>query len=116
MGPTVEPTSETTIRPIVGATVTNIYVYNKNLVGAVTNEPGPNRKTRSALTYPKIRQSDKSIALKLADRIANISQGGSLVEMYRKEYPEFRHGLFIPTKDQRILDMWKALDKWAEKV
>lgn len=87
-----------------------------NLVGAVTNEPGPNRKTRAALTYPKIRQSDKAIALKLADRIANISQEGSLVEMYRKEYPEFRHGLFIPTKDQRILDMWKALDKWAEKV
>jgi len=64
------------------------------LVSAVTNEPGPNRKTRAALTYPKIRAAGpRATALKLADRIANVSNGGAAVEMYRKEHDGFKHGL-----------------------
>lgn len=60
-----------------------------DLVSAVTNEPGPNRKTRHALTYPKIRETPDAIILKLADRLANVTAGGSLVGMYRKEQKEF---------------------------
>src|SRR5690242_15177660 len=41
------------------------------LVEAVTNEPGTNRKVRNALTYPKIRAYPEATLLKLADRIAN---------------------------------------------
>lgn len=89
------------------------------LVGAVTNEPGENRKVRAAMTYPKIRRAGHlAVALKLADRIANLRTGGKLVEMYRKEYPDFRHGLHIShlAGDQvvimRVDKMWAWLDKW----
>lgn len=86
------------------------------LVGAVTNEEGPNRKVRAALTYPKIRNTRDAVALKLADRIANVSAGGKLVAMYKKEYPDFRWGLYLTNlegrvDDARILAMWETLDK-----
>lgn len=65
------------------------------LVGAVTSEPGLNRKTRNALTYPKIREAGmRAVALKLADRIANVESGGRAIGMYVKEHPEFRHGIY----------------------
>lgn len=85
------------------------------LVGAVTNEPGENRKVRSALTYPKIRKAGTmAIALKLADRIANLSNGGKLVEMYRNEYADFRHGIMpVVVEDMRLAKMWEDLDAWA---
>lgn len=63
------------------------------LVSAVTNEPGPNRKARHALTYPKIRETENAVIIKLADRLANVSAGGSLIEMYQKEHEEFRRQL-----------------------
>lgn len=78
------------------------------LVGAVTNEEGVNRKMRNALTYPKIRNNgENAIRLKLADRIANVETGGNLVEMYRKEYEDFRRALYTPGQAE---DMWKHLD------
>lgn len=77
------------------------------LVHAVTNEDGPNRKTRHALTYPKIRENgEKAIRLKLADRIANVEAGGNLVGMYRKEYEDFKRALYTPNQAE---DMWKHL-------
>lgn len=77
------------------------------LVGAVTNEPGPNRKTRHALTYPKIRSVKGAVRLKLADRIANVEAGGKLVEMYQKEYEDFKRNLYTPGECEA---MWKHLD------
>lgn len=77
------------------------------LVGAVTNEPGPNRKVRAALTYPKIRACVGATALKLADRIANVENGGKLVDMYRKEHEDFRRGLYCPGRHE---EMWAHLD------
>ena len=65
------------------------------LVWAVTNEPGPNRRARHALTYPKIRAQRGATLLKLADRIANVEAGGKLVEMYCKEYVDFTKGLRV---------------------
>jgi (p)ppGpp synthase/HD superfamily hydrolase len=77
------------------------------LVHAVTNEDGPNRKTRHALTYPKIREAgDKAIQLKLADRIANVESGGNLVGMYRKEFEDFRRALYTTGQAE---DMWQHL-------
>jgi len=66
------------------------------LVGAVTSEPGENRKVRNALTYPKIREAGiRAVALKLADRIANVEFGGRGVSMYKKEHATFQHGIYI---------------------
>jgi len=60
-----------------------------NLVFAVTNEPGKNRKERWVNTAKKIRSHPLGIHLKLADRIANVSasirQRSDLLGMYLKE-------------------------------
>lgn len=81
------------------------------LVNAVTSEDGPNRKTRNALTYPKIRAAgERAVALKLADRIANVEYGGRASDMYKREHADFKHGINITTDDERILKMWKHLD------
>lgn len=82
-----------------------------DLVYRVTNEPGVNRKARHALTYPKIAASDDAITLKLADRIANTEQcyldTSPQLEMYRKEYPDFRKQLY---KQGTHDAMWRHLD------
>jgi (p)ppGpp synthase/HD superfamily hydrolase len=85
------------------------------LVAAVTNEEGPNRKTRHALTYPKIRTTPDAILVKLADRIANVEAGGNLVGMYRKEYADFKHALHgavvsRPEYLEKVNAMWEELD------
>lgn len=82
-----------------------------DLVYAVTNEDGPNRKVRAALTYPKIRANYYAVALKLADRIANVESGGDLVEMYKKEYEDFRRSL--RTNSEHPV-MWDHLDRLME--
>lgn len=69
------------------------------LVSAVTDEPGANRKERKAMTYPKIKAAgEEAIALKLADRIANVEYSittGNLrmQKMYRKEFDELNKNL-----------------------
>ncbi|MFP9115282.1 HD domain-containing protein [Flavobacterium sp. RHBU_3] len=64
------------------------------MVFAVTDEPGANRKERKAKTYVKLAQNPDSVIVKLADRIANVEfsvvhGNASLLEMYRKEQPGF---------------------------
>lgn len=78
-----------------------------DLVAAVTDEPGENRKVRKALTYPKIRAAGYlAVRLKLADRIANVEQGG-LNKMYQKEHDDFRRNLYTAGENE---DMWAHLD------
>ncbi len=83
------------------------------LVRAVTNEEGANRKVRAALTYPKIRNCPGAVCLKLADRIANVEHGGKLVEMYIKEYEDFRRALYTQGEYE---DMWAHLDKLLKRT
>lgn len=90
------------------------------LVYAVTNELGRNRKERNERTYPKIRGNDRPTALKLADRIANVEHGsinGGKDEMYRKEFSSFESMLRPGDKaeeDQRLERMWRHLRKLLE--
>jgi hypothetical protein len=77
------------------------------LVESVTAEDGPNRKTRNALTYPKTRVGGAySVRLKLADRIANVRNGGASVEMYQREYADFHRALYTQGENE---DMWMYL-------
>jgi (p)ppGpp synthase/HD superfamily hydrolase len=82
-----------------------------DLVYRVTNEEGKNRKERHAKTYPKIYESNDAITLKLADRIANteqsVKENNVLLEMYKREYPQFKDMLF---KSGSHDEMWKHLD------
>lgn len=100
---------EKTVRELFGHRVAD-------LVSAVTNEPGENRKIRNLLTYPKIRTTEDAILVKLADRIANTQKGGTLIQMYRKEYPVFRDNLTpsvvsSPEYAEVVDTMWSVLDR-----
>jgi len=93
-----------------------------DLVYAVTNEPGANRKERQLATYPKIRAVENAIIVKLADRLANVQfslqaaedkRNKSLFGMYKKEYPGFREALYKKCKTFNatpLVQMWARLD------
>jgi (p)ppGpp synthase/HD superfamily hydrolase len=64
------------------------------LVYAVTDELGRNRKDRHAKTYPKTAKLPEAVVLKLADRIANVehsieTKDQDKLGMYLKEHVEF---------------------------
>jgi len=69
-----------------------------NLVECVTDADAPTRAERKALTYVKIKSSPDAVALKLADRIANMrfavrTDNKRQQKMYRKEADEFEYAL-----------------------
>ena len=81
------------------------------IVYCVTDELGRNRKERKAKTLPKIASNPDAVIVKLADRIANIQHGGK-VDMYQKEYLNFRDTLKQP--DQLAQPLWDTLDRLME--
>lgn len=82
-----------------------------DLVFAVTNEPGRNRRERFLRTYPKIRAHPDGIVLKLADRIANVihalQANPDILAMYRREWPVFEAELRKPGECDA---MWAHLE------
>ena len=82
------------------------------IVFAVTDELGRNRKERKEKTYPKIIAcGEKAVSVKIADRIANIEHGirmgNDITQMYRDEYNDFYKHLH---EDNTIADpLWKHL-------
>lgn len=88
----------------------------------VTDQPGITRKDRKLNSYPVIASSPWAVILKLADRLANVRRGGKL-DMYRKEYPDFRKALLRVVSESDLAfrekgfahNMWDELDKLMEK-
>lgn len=83
--------SEREIRELFGESVADIVV-------AVTSKPGGNRSERWAATVPGILTNEGAVAVKLADRIANIShtvtkKNDSFLKMYLKEHHVFSESL-----------------------
>jgi len=78
------------------------------IVFCVTDEMGRNRKERKTKTLPKIASNPDAVIVKLADRLANIKHGGK-VDMYVKEYPEFRKALKF--SDTMADSLWAELDE-----
>ncbi len=82
------------------------------LVQAVTNEPGKNRKERHEKTYPKTRAHPLGTALKLSDRIANVRESDRTqsrhLGMYRKEHDGFKNSLYVP---EQYEGMWAELER-----
>ena len=68
------------------------------IVYAVTDELGRNRKERKYKTYPKIKINEDAIIVKLADRIANVRNSlkhkPEMAEMYVKEFEIFKGELY----------------------
>jgi len=83
------------------------------IVFAVTDELGRNRKDRHEKTYPKIKGSVGAMAVKLADRIANVQYGiktkSLMVLMYEKEHQDFYYNLH-QNYYNFIDQMWNELD------
>lgn len=85
------------------------------LVEAVTSGPGP-RYQRQAEIYRKIQAAgDRALALKLADRIANVERcckyRDRRLSMYHREHTDFRLALEHPKpKDPRLRAMWATLN------
>lgn len=82
------------------------------LVSAVTDEKGANRKERKAKTYPKIKACPGATQIKLADRIANVrhaikAHNVGMFKMYLKEQPEFTAQLRVLGENDA---MWACLD------
>lgn len=77
------------------------------IVKAVTDEPGENRKERKARTYPKIANSRDAVLVKLCDRIANVEAGGKW-RMYADEQDAFRAALCRP--EHRLDKVWEMLE------
>lgn len=85
------------------------------IVFAVTDELGRNRKERKAKTYPKIRANWKAVAVKLCDRIANVEHSKeytpNMLEMYRKEHTDFKQALYNPDHPEHELKkLWDHLE------
>lgn len=98
------------IEQLFGSKVTET-VYN------VTDETGDNRKQRKVKTWAKIRSSESSIFIKLADRIANwgqaVEKNLSLASMYDKEWPLFEAALYDP--NGLFEPMWERLRNIANR-
>jgi (p)ppGpp synthase/HD superfamily hydrolase len=83
-----------------------------DIVEAVSDPPGADRNARKAAAYPRIRELDDAVTVKLADRIANVQAGGPLREMYRREQAAFRENVRTPGVAD---DMWAYLDALLER-
>lgn len=78
-----------------------------DLVAAVTNDESPDHDVRAAKTYPRIRACPGAVALKLADRIVNVSAGGELGGKYAAAYEDFYRALHTAGEYEA---MWAELD------
>ena len=84
-----------------------------NIVYAVTDELGMNRKERKEKTYQKIKANWKAIVVKICDRIANMEHSylynkDTMFKMYVKELPTFRKELI--SDDNEIYE--KTKEAW----
>lgn len=97
--------SQLTIKDLFGERVAE-------LVWAVTDEPGANRKERKAKTYPKIKNTPGALMIKLADRIANLENAATtgnerMTKMYRKEWEEMQKALRTVGE---LDEMWRRVE------
>ena len=83
------------------------------IVYAVTDELGRDRKERKAKTYPKIMANTDAIIVKLADRIANVRNSmkykPEMGKMYTKEFDDFKNALYSSTHTEAT-SMWNELE------
>ena len=82
------------------------------IVYALTNEKGRTRKERAnAKYYEGIRATPYATLVKVCDRIANVTnsrnKGSRMLDVYRKEYSDFKGQLFEEGKWEAA---WAHLD------
>ena len=85
------------------------------IVYAVTDELGRNRKERKLKTYPKIKNNWKAAAVKICDRIANIKQSKEfnpkMLKCYQEEHDDFKNGIYnINHPQNELKKAWDMLN------
>lgn len=80
----------------------------REIVELLTERPGKNRRERHLRTYPAIRTDPLAVAVKLADRIANIEASRMLgdktgyFKMYMGESPSFIAMFYRPGEHEQL--------------
>ena len=90
-----------------------------DIVYAVTNEKGKNRKERGGVKYYEgIRQTPGAVFVKLCDRIANVQYSkmtkSRMFEMYKKEHRDFELMIGRYTANQDLEPMFEYLSNLFE--
>ena len=83
-----------------------------------TNNTG---KAVMGVAYKKIQSlGDDAIAIKLADRIANVSNSRAhnsrIYSMYKREQDSFRSALFMDGSRSEVIQMWNHLDSLFSEI
>jgi (p)ppGpp synthase/HD superfamily hydrolase len=90
---------------------TEFGVEVADIVYALSNELGKNRKERAEKTYPKTRENALAVFAKMCDRYSNtkfsLDEGSSMYKKYKQEYPGFRKEFNTAI----FLNLWRALDE-----
>jgi (p)ppGpp synthase/HD superfamily hydrolase len=86
-----------------------------DIVYAVTNEKGKNRKERGGVKYYEgIRQTPGAVFVKLCDRIANVQYSkmtkSRMFEMYKKEHQDFELMIGRHTANKDLEPMFVYLE------
>lgn len=88
------------------------------IVYAVTDELGRNRRERKKKTYPKIRSNWKATVVKICDRIANIEyskkSNPSMLKMYREEHESFISAIAVNETMGSTFKAWNRLGEAME--
>jgi (p)ppGpp synthase/HD superfamily hydrolase len=90
-----------------------------DIVYAVTNEKGKNRKERGGVKYYEgIRQTPGAVFVKLCDRIANVQYSkmtkSRMFEMYKKEHQDFELMIGRYTQNKDLEPMFEYLSNLFE--
>jgi len=91
---------------------TNTHVAE--MVFALTDEIGRNRKERKQKTLPKLHACKDAILVKLADWIANLrdarANNPGFLQMYKKDFPDFKTACYDLVKSDTHEAMWQAAE------
>jgi (p)ppGpp synthase/HD superfamily hydrolase len=94
-----------------------------DIIYALTDELGKNRKERKQKTFPKLDGFPQAQAIKLADWISNVRQchrnSHKMYRMYKKEYAGFsklKEQISIDAHiEESLQKMWNTLDELLSK-
>ena len=82
------------------------------LVFALSDELGRNRKERKIKTMPKLKECPDALVVKLADKISNFrdarKNNPGFIQMYKKDWNEFKDTFYV--EGSFMEPMWKEAE------
>lgn len=85
-----------------------------SIIWNVTDEPNVSRRQKKLATYEKIKTDERSLVLKLADRLANVrfssANNPKFFGMYQREHQEFSKHLKPLATHPIAIKLWQMLN------